>query len=425
MLAGGGIIGSKKPELLSPAGDFEKLKSAVRYGADAVYLAGVRFGMRTASGNFTDEELRAAVKYTHDRGVKLYVAVNVMPRDCEYAELERYISFLGEIGVDALIISDVGVLSLAKKAAPGTDIHISTQASAVSSAACLAWHEMGASRIVLARELSLEDIKTIRLALPPEVELEVFIHGSMCIAYSGRCLLSEYLIGRDANRGACAQSCRWEYRCAPSMSLEIKEEKRPDETIPVVEDGGETFVMSSRDMCMIEHIPELVTSGISSFKIEGRVKSAYYAAVVTNTYRMAIDAYFSDPDAYRYDPVWMRELCSVSHRQYDTGFFFTDPHERANVVDEPGYIREKSYLATAISDSDGEGFATFVQRNKLTRGEGVEILPVGAPGIPFAADVMTDENGEPIGSSPHPGQIFKLKSPVPIKEGDILRSGDR
>ena len=416
-MLGGNI---KRPELLSPAGDFEKLKSAVRYGADAVYLAGVRFGMRTASGNFTDDELIEAVKYTHDRGVKLYVTVNVMPRDDEYAELERYISFLGEIGVDALIVSDVGVMSLAKRVAPKTDIHISTQASAVSSAACLAWHEMGASRIVLARELSLEDIKKIRASLPPGVELEAFVHGSMCIAYSGRCLLSEYLIGRDANRGACAQSCRWEYK-----ALEIREEKRRDETIPVVEDGGDTFVMSSRDMCMIEHVPELVNSGISSFKIEGRVKSAYYTAVVTNTYRMAIDAYLADPGSFRYDPVWMRELCSVSHRQYDTGFFFTDPHERANIVDEPGYIREKSYLATAVTDADEEGFASFVQRNKLTRGEAVEILPVGAPGIPFVADVLTDGSGEPIESVPHPGQVFRLKSNVPIKAGDILRSGDR
>ncbi|MBQ7714592.1 MAG: U32 family peptidase [Clostridia bacterium] len=414
----------KKPELLSPAGDFEKLKAAVKFGADAVYLAGKSFGMRTASDNFTDEELDAAVKLCRESGVKLYVTVNVMPRDGEYDELERYLGYLDRIGVDALIISDIGVVSLAKRAAPHTDIHISTQASAVSAAACRAWHELGAKRIVLARELSLEDIASIRRALPPEVELETFIHGSMCIAYSGRCLLSEYLIGRDANRGACAQSCRWVYRPAGRITLEVEEEKRPGETIPICEEGGDTFVMSSRDLCMIEHVPELVGAGITSFKLEGRVRSAYYTAVVTNTYRMAIDSYFIDPENYSCLPEWKRELCSVSHRQYDTGFFFTPPHERANVVDEMGYIREKAYLATAVSASDGEGFASFVQRNKLKAGDPVELLTVGRPGIPFKADSLTDEDGAPIADTPHPGQIFRLKCPVPVSEGDILRGGD-
>ena len=415
----------KRPELLSPAGDFEKLKAAVRYGADAVYLAGESFGMRTASANFTDEELAEAVGYTHERGVRLYVTVNVMPRDSEYKELERFLKYLGSIGVDAFIISDMGVFSLAKEVAPNVDIHVSTQASAVSAASCLAWHRLGAKRIVLARELTLKDIENIRAALPAEVELETFIHGSMCIAYSGRCLLSEYLIGRDANRGACAQSCRWVYRPASKITMDIAEEKRPDDVLPVIESGGDTFVMSSRDMCMIEHIPELIKAGITSFKLEGRVRSAYYTAVVTNTYRMAIDSYFADPDDYKCLPEWKRELCSVSHRQYDTGFFFTPPHERANVVDDMGYIREKAYLATAVSGSDEDGFATFVQRNKLIAGEPVELLTVGRPGIPFTAGKLTDEAGEPIPDTPHPGQIFRLKCPVPVKEGDILRGGEK
>ena len=416
---------AKRPELLSPAGDFEKLKAAVRYGADAVYLAGESFGMRTASANFTDEELAEAVEYAHERGVKLYVTVNVMPRDFEYAALEHFLKYLGSIGVDALIISDMGVFSLAKEVAPNVDLHVSTQASAVSAAACLAWHRLGAKRIVLARELTLKDIENIRAALPAEVELETFIHGSMCIAYSGRCLLSEYLIGRDANHGACAQSCRWVYRPASEISMEIAEEKRPDDVLPVIESGGDTFVMSSRDMCMIEHIPELVKAGITSFKLEGRVRSAYYAAVVTNTYRMAIDSYFADPENYKCLPEWKRELCSVSHRQYDTGFFFTPPHERANVVDDMGYIREKAYLATAVSDSDGDGYATFIQRNKLIAGEPVELLTVGSPGIPFTACELTDEAGEAIGDTPHPGQIFRLRCPVPVREGDILRGGEK
>lgn len=399
----------------------------MRFGADAVYLAGKNFGMRAASDNFTDEELREAVKYTHERGVKLYVTVNIMPRDAEYDELEKYLAYLDKIGVDALIASDIGVVTLAKKAAPNVDIHISTQASTVSAAACRAWYELGAKRVVLARELSLEDIKKIRENIPEELELEAFVHGSMCIAYSGRCLLSQYLIGRDANHGACAQSCRWVYRPETNKDIEMTffEEKRPDFPLPVVESGGDTFVMSSRDMCMIGHIPELVAAGIDSFKLEGRVRSAYYTAVVTNTYKMALEKYLADPDKYKFDPEYMKELCSVSHRQYDTGFFFTNPHENANIVDDMGYIREKAYLATATSDSTSDGYAAFIQRNKLVKGEPVELLTVGKAGIPFTADEITDIDGAPIESTPHPGQIFRLKVPFEVKEGDILRGGNK
>ena len=411
----------KKPELLSPAGDFEKLRAAVRFGADAVYLAGTSFGMRAASNNFTNDELREAVKFAHEAGVKIHVTVNIMPRDTEYEELEKYLKFLDSIGVDALIISDLGVFSLAKRVAPHIDLHVSTQSSVVSARACLAWRDMGAKSIVLARELSLDDIARIRGAIPSDLEIETFIHGSMCIAYSGRCLLSEYMIGRDANHGACAQSCRWEYRAASDLTMEIEEEKRPGEYFPVVESDGDTFVMSSRDMCMIEHIPELIKAGISSFKLEGRVRSAYYTAVVTNTYRMAIDSYFANPEKYESRPEWLEELCSVSHRQYDTGFFFNSPHENAKTVDEPGYIREKPYLATALTDSDGDGFATFTQRNKLFAGDAVELLTPGNVGIRFHAEVLTDEAGTPIESTPHPDQIFKLKCPVKVKKGDILR----
>lgn len=416
-------MAQQRPELLSPAGDFEKLKAAVRYGADAVYLAGTSFGMRTAAGNFDTDELERAVAFAHGANVKVYVTVNIMPRDREYPELEGFIRRLDAIGADAVIVSDIGVMSLVKRVAPSLEIHISTQASTVSAEACLAWHELGAKRIVLARELTLEDIKNIRIKLPDEVELEAFIHGSMCVAYSGRCLLSQYFIGRDANHGACAQSCRWIYREKEEIALEVAEEKRPDFSLPVIESEGDTFVMSSRDMCMIEHIPELCEAGITSFKLEGRVRSAYYTAVVTNTYRMAIDAYEKNPAGYRYDPAWLRELCSVSHRKYDTGFFFTPPHENANIVDEPGYIREKAYLATAVSDSDGDGVATFIQRNKLKKNDAAELLTVGNVGLPFTAEDLTDEAGEAIESTPHPGQIFRLKCPYKVKEGDILRGG--
>lgn len=426
----------KRPEILSPAGDFDKLKAAVRYGADAVYLAGEMFGMRTASGNFSDEELKKAVDFCRERGVKVYVTVNIMPRDSEYGILEKYLGYLNSIKVDAVIVSDLGVLMLAKKAAPDVDIHISTQASTVSAATCRAWYELGAKRVVLARELSLEDIKNIRANIPEDLELECFVHGSMCIAYSGRCLLSQYFVGRDANRGNCAQSCRWVFRpsdkadfshadlACGEAEMTVYEEKRPEYTLPVVQSEGDTFVMSSRDMCMIEHIPELVKAGITSFKLEGRVRSAYYTAVVTNTYRMALDRYLADPENYEYDPAWLRELCSVSHRQYDTGFFFTSPRENANIVNDMGYIREKAYLATAVSDSDEDGFALFTQRNKFVKGAPVELLTIGNIGIPFVSKELTDENGSPIESTPHASMLFRLKCPVRVKEGDILRGGE-
>ncbi len=406
-------------ELLSPAGDFEKLRAAVRYGADAVYLAGESFGMRAASGNFTEEELAEAVKFAHGHGVKIYVTVNVLPRTAEYPALRVYLATLASIGVDAVIVADIGVLMLVKEVAPSLTVHISTQASAVSAAACTAWYNFGVSRVVLARELTMAEIVEIRKNTPPDLELEAFIHGAMCIAYSGRCLLSNYFIGRDANHGRCAQPCRWIYN-----ERVITEEKRPDDRIVIEEHNGDSFVMSSRDTCMIEHIPELIRSGITSLKIEGRVKSAYYTAVVTNTYRMALDAYLADPDEYTYDPAWKRELESVSHREYHTGFYFTPPHERANTVTAPGYIREKAYLATAETDSDENGRVTFIQRNKLISGTPLELLTPGKVGIPFVGTEMRDEAGEPIESAPHPLMRFSMHVPVPVKAGDIVRAGE-
>lgn len=421
-------MATKKAELLSPAGSFEKLKSAVLYGADAVYLAGKNFGMRAASANFDRDELREAVEYCHTRNVKLYVTVNVMPHTHEYAELADYIRYLDEIKVDAVIVSDIGVVMMVRETAPDLEIHISTQASTVSAQACIAWHKLGAKRIVLARELSLEDIREIRANIPEEIELEAFVHGAMCIAYSGRCLLSNYFTGRDANHGACAQSCRWKY--SPT-AIDLGEANRKD--IPSVvsaeqDENGETFFMASKDMCMLEHIPELENAGISSYKIEGRVKSAYYTAVVTNTYRLAIDAYRRDPENYQLDPAWLNELYGVSHREYGTGFFFTPPHEDANVVRELGYIREKAYVATALEtvetpDEDGMYDVLFIQRNKVTRGETVELISPGKVGRAFPADTLRNEEGEEIESAPHPNMHFRLKVPFPVYEGDIIRLG--
>lgn len=418
---------SKKAELLSPAGSFEKMVAAVRFGADAVYLAGKQYGMRAASDNFSYEELADAVAYCHEHGARLYVTVNVMPHTPEYASLADYIRYLDSIHVDAVIVSDIGVVMMIREIAPALEIHISTQASAVSAQACLAWHKLGAKRIVLARELTLEEIREIRRELPEEVELEAFVHGAMCIAYSGRCLLSNYFTGRDGNHGQCAQSCRWHYTPTSIDLHEMQRENIPTAVRAEEEPNGETFFMSSKDMCMIEHIPELEESGIASYKIEGRVKSAYYTAVVTNTYRLAIDRYRSDPAGYAFDPALMRELSGVSHREYDTGFYFHKPSENANTVSEYGYIREKAYLASAVSNGvpDGEGFYTaeFVQRNKFTAGETVEYLTPGKIGQPFIADRIEDMDGNPIESTPHAAMHFRVRLPYPVEEGDILRQG--
>lgn len=422
----------KYPELLSPAGNFEKLRSAVLYGADAVYLAGKNFGMRTASSNFTDEELRDAVEYCHTRNVRLYITVNVMPHTREYPALAEYVRFLYAIGVDAVIVSDLGVLMMVRELAPKLEIHISTQASAVSAQVCNAWHSLGAKRVVLARELTLGEIREIRDNIPDTLELETFVHGAMCIAYSGRCLLSNYFTGRDANHGNCVQSCRWNYAPAdeekPDFSINLTESNRPEQKIAVAADqvNGETFFMSSKDMCMIRHIPELEGAGITSYKIEGRVKSAYYTAVVTNTYRMALDAYRRDPAGYVFDEAWQRELDGVSHREYGTGFFFEKPYENANTVTNLGYIREKAYIATALDgkdNGDGTWEARFYQRNKLTAGDCGEIISPGRCGRGFRCEVIRDDEGNEIPSAPHPGMIFRLTVPFEVKEGDILRLG--
>lgn len=410
----------KKPELLSPAGNPEKLRAAVLYGADAVYLAGKSFGMRAAADNFTDEELAEGISYAHERNVRVYVALNVMPRTNEYEALRRYVLFLADIGADAVIVSDIGVMELVREIAPELELHVSTQASAVSAQSVRAWGRFGASRVVLARELTLNEIREICKAVP-DVELECFIHGSMCVAYSGRCLLSQYYVGRDANRGACAQPCRWEYRA----ELGFHETKRPERVLSAEQYPEGTFIMSSEDLCMIEHIPELMESGIASFKIEGRMKSAYYTAAVTNAYRLAIDAYAENPENYAFVPEYLRELKCVSHRKYDTGFFFDKPSENPKLTENTGYIREKAYIATAASDSPAGEPALFIQRNKVSRNDNCELLSPGRLGVPFVAEELYSENMEPIESAPHPGMRFYVRIPYEIHAGDIIRGSDK
>lgn len=402
-------------ELLSPAGNFEKMKAAFLYGADAVYLAYERFGMRAAADNFTLEELKEALLYAHSRGKKVYLTLNTLPHENEYPELSRFIKILSEMDdkIDAAIVADAGVFALIKRVFPSLEIHISTQAGIVSSADCLFWYNLGAKRAVLARELSLEEIKEIKKNIPEDMELEVFVHGSMCISFSGRCLLSNNLVSRDANRGMCAQPCRWNYT--------IREEKRQDTAFPIEEEKEGTYIMSSKDMCMVEYMSDLIRAGITSFKIEGRMKSAYYAAVVTNAYRAAIDGYMKDGDGFILDKRWTGELESVSHREYCTGYFFDDPMKNAQTCTMPGYMREKAYLAVAIEDDKEKGLSLFIQRNKLCVGDKAELISPGKFGRAFEISEMYDENMNVIESAPHPFMKFYIKVPFEVREGDILR----
>ncbi len=420
----------KKPEILAPAGNFDKMKAAILYGADAVYLAGDDFGMRAAADNFTLPELFEAVEYAHQRGVRVNLTLNTMPHTDEYPKLTEFVKNLRSSGIDAIIAADLGVMALVREYLPSTEIHVSTQQSTVSAAACREWYRLGAKRVVLARELTLSEIKEIRENTPPELELEAFIHGSMCISYSGRCLLSQHFVGRDANRGKCAQPCRWNMSFAPSeyvtdegcAEYEVAEEKRPDNRVPVMENERGTFFLSSKDTCMIEHIPELMESGIDSFKIEGRMKSEYYAAVVTNTYRMAVDRFLADPKGYKYDPAWLRELESVSHREYNTGYYFAKPMEDANTAKQPGYMKEKAYLCRVTAYDKESGTAYFVQRNKVFANSDAEIITPGEIGRPLHFGVLFDKDGNSIESAPHPYMEFSAKLPFEVKPGDIVRA---
>ena len=357
----------KRVELLSPAGDMERLRMSLAYGADAVYLAGLDFGMRSFAGNFTPDELRQAVSLCHRRGVAVHVTCNTMPRNDEIRRLPEWMEYLQDLGVDAVILADVGVLSLLKRYAPAVKAHISTQASVSNYEAARAWHELGAGRVILARELSLDEIALIRAKAPNALELEAFIHGAMCVSYSGRCLLSNYMTGRDANRGACAQPCRYQYA--------LMEEKRPGEYFPVFEDEKGTYIMNSRDMCMIDHLDDLMDAGVDCLKIEGRAKSAYYAAIVTGAYRHVIDDVAQGRPA---DPVWRDEVEHVSHRHYSTGFFYGPPGQ---YYESSRYIRDWQICAV-VTGCTPEGLATLSLRNKFRTGDTVEV--VGPDTRPFS-----------------------------------------
>lgn len=397
----------KKLELLAPAGDMERLRMAVLYGADAVYLAGTSFGMRSFAGNFSPEELPKAVAWAHSHGVRVHVTVNTMPRNKEASRLPAYLEQLQEAGVDALIVADLGAFTMAGQYAPRCERHISTQASIANYACAAAWYDLGAKRVILARELSLDEIREIREKVPSELELEAFVHGAMCVSYSGRCLLSNYMTGRDSNRGACAQPCRYQYY--------LMEEKRPGEYFPVFEDEKGTYIMNSRDMCMIDHVGELMDAGLNSLKIEGRAKSAYYAAIVTGAYRHVID----DVAAGRpVDPVWRDEVEHVSHRHYATGFYFGQPGQ---YTDNARYIREWQVVAL-ITECDDSGYATLSLRNKFSTGEPLELVGPDTKPIAFTAPVMEDEAGEPLTEPKNPQMVFRMRLPKPVPPWSILRS---
>ncbi len=396
----------RKLELLSPAGDMEKLQMAVLYGADAVYLAGTDFGMRAFAGNFTPEELPQAVKFAHDHGVKAHATVNIMPRNDEAAALPAYLEQLDAAGVDALIVADMGAFSLAKKYAPHCDLHISTQQSIANYECATAWYDLGAKRVVLARELNLQEIIGIREKCPKELEIETFGHGAMCVSYSGRCLLSNYMTGRDSNRGACAQPCRYSYT--------LMEEKRPGEYFPVFEDEKGTYILNSRDMCTIDHLKELTDAGIDCIKIEGRAKSAYYAAIITGAYRHCIDDIAAGKPI---DPVWRDEVEHVSHRIYSTGFYFGHPGQ---YVENSRYIRQWQIVAK-VESCDENGKALCSLNNKFHVGDELEVVGPDTRPFTIIARDLSDMEGNPLEEPRNPQMLFTMQLPKQVPAHSLIR----
>ena len=407
---------NKIPELLSPAGDPEKMRFGIAYGADAVYMAGQRFGMRAAAANFDDEALRRCIAEAHAHGVKCYITVNIMPSCRDLPALPAYLELLQDAGADAMIVADVGVIRMAQKYAPKVPLHISTQTSILNPEAANFWADMGAERVVLARELSLEEIAEIRAKTPKSLEIEAFVHGAMCISYSGRCLLSNYLVGRDANQGACTHPCRWKYS--------IVEEKRPGEYMPVFENERGTYIFNSKDLCMVEHMDDVLNSGIDSLKIEGRMKTALYVATVARTYRKAIDDYLESPEKYKANMSWYQEqISNCTYRQFTTGFFYGKPDENTQIYDNNTYVKEYTYLGYA-EEVDENGFAHITQRNKFTVGETVEIMKPDGRNIEAVVKAIYDEDGNSVESAPHPQQKLAVDLGTEIEQYDLLRRSE-
>jgi len=411
-------MSDRRVEVLSPAGDPEKLRTVIAYGADAVYMSGKSFGLRTFSGNFTHDEMIESIRFAHEHGVKCYVTMNILATEGDLKYLDDEIDFVAHTAkADAVLVSDPGIFARIRKIAPDLEIHISTQASVTNSGACSFWQEQGASRIVLAREVSLAQIRDIRKVIDPDLQLECFVHGAMCVAYSGRCLLSNYLTGRRSNGGACAQPCRWGYS--------VIEEKRPDIAMPVEQDERGTYIFGSKDICMVEHVPEMIESGIDSLKIEGRIKGAYYAACATKVYREAVDRYYEAPDNYEVDPRWNVLLDKVVHRDYDTGFFYASPAEDAKIDSAKSY-NKPAFVVGVVCGCDN-GLVKVTQKNKFYKGDTLNVLMPKGYVDPVKVLEMYDKDMNPIESCPHPEMTVYIRTSVnELPELSFLsRDGDK
>lgn len=403
----------QKPELLAPGGSLEKLKTAIEYGADAVYIGGEAFSLRVAAENFTMDEMKEGLQFAHERGKKVYLTANILPHNDDIEQFKTFIQEMRPLGFDAILIADPGLFDITQELAPELPIHISTQANNVNYRSAEFWYRLGAKRIVLAREMSFREIAEIRSKIPADLELEAFVHGAMCISYSGRCLLSNYLTNRDANQGCCSHPCRWKYS--------LVEEKRPGQYMDVFENDRGTFIFNSKDLCMIEHIPELVQSGISSLKLEGRVKTSYYVATVVGAYRREIDRYFADPEHYKFNPEELEELCKVSHRPYTTGFYYHKPDSESQVYTSSSYIREYDLVGIVLDYDPQTQIATVTQRNRFFRGDEVEIMHPMQPYFKQVIGDMKNEEDEPIDVANHAEMIVKFKVDRSVSRGDMLR----
>lgn len=406
----------RKIELLVPASSLEVLKIAVVFGADAVYIGGEAFGLRAKAKNFSKEDMAEGIAFAHEYGKKVYVTVNILAHNYDLTGVREYLTELKELKPDGLIIADPGIFTYAKEICPDIERHISTQANNTNYETFLFWHRLGAKRVVTARELSLNEIREIRAHIPDDMEIETFVHGAMCISYSGRCLLSNYLVGRDANQGACTHPCRWKYS--------IVEETRPGEVMPVFENERGTYIFNSKDLCMIEHMEDILECGIDSLKIEGRMKTALYVATVARTYRKAIDDYMESPQKYQANMDWYKEqISSCTYRQFTTGFFYGKPSEEAQIYDSNTYVKEYTYLGYA-EEVDADGFAHITQRNKFTVGETIEIMKPNGDNLTVTVRAIYDENGNSVESAPHPQQKLKVDLGAPVQKYDLLRRAE-
>lgn len=403
----------KKPELLAPGGSLEKLKTAIDFGADAVYIGGEAYSLRVAAENFSIEDMKEGIAYAHERGKKVYLTANILPHNEDIEVFEDFINEIRPLGFDAVLIADLGLFDMVQQLAPELPIHVSTQANNVNYRSAQMWHRLGAKRVVLAREMSFEEIGEIREKIPEDLEIEAFVHGAMCISYSGRCLLSSYMTSRDANRGFCAHPCRWNYK--------LVEEKRPGQYMDVFENERGTFIFNSKDLCMIEHIPELVKSGISSLKIEGRVKTSYYVATVIGAYRREIDRYFADPENYKFNPAELEELCKVSHRPYTTGFYYHKPDSDSQVYTSSSYIREYDLIGIVEEYDEKTGIAKIAQRNRFFKGDEIEIIQPYKPFFTQTVTEMKNEEGEDIDVAPHAEMVVYMPVKEKVIKGAMLR----